>query len=90
MQRDNFVRLVSVLHVQDLTFSRQRSEALRMQLEGLLSAVSSKQDEEQTEKDLKKAVEEKTGHLDEIEKLRTELETLKEKHKKEGDDEEVG
>ena len=75
--------------LQDLTQSRQRSEALHLQLEGLLSAVSPNQDEKQTEVQLKKAVEEKTDLLVEVEKLKNEVEEWKEKYKQENDQKEI-
>ncbi|XP_028399082.1 kinectin-like [Dendronephthya gigantea] len=74
---------------QDLTQSRQRSEALHLQLEGLLSAVSPNQDEKQTEVQLKKAVEEKTDLMVEVEKLKGEVEEWKEKYKQENDQKEI-
>ena len=74
---------------QDLTQSRQRSEALHLQLEGLLSAVSPNQDEKQTEIQLKKAVEEKTDLLVEVEKLKDEVEEWKEKYKQGNDQKEI-
>ena len=75
--------------LQDLTQSRQRSEALHLQLEGLLSAVSPNQDEKQTEVQLKKAVEEKTDLLVEVEKLKNEVEEWKEKYQQENDQKEI-
>jgi cell shape-determining protein MreC len=62
---------------------------LRLQLEGLLSAVSPNQDEKETEVELKKAVAEKTNLLVEVEKLKDEVEEWKEKYKQENDQKEI-
>jgi hypothetical protein len=75
--------------LQDLTQSRQRSEALHLQLEGLLSAVSPNHDEKETDVQLMKAVEEKTDLLVEVEKLKSEVEEWKEKYQQENDEKEI-
>ena len=62
---------------------------MRLQLEGLLSAVSPNQDEKETEVELKKAVAEKTNLLVEVEKLKDEVEEWKEKYKQENDQKEI-